>query len=107
MIERVFEPQKLRSQIRLTDEQLMVQLDIIGLRPYQFDIGYDNEILLRLSYELLKQLVEIQESTPLEFVPVIGTARGRRGHVLAGLLSLPRGKRKPRSSGRDKRALEQ
>jgi hypothetical protein len=84
MIQIVFESEKLRNQIPLTDEQLMAQLDRIGLRPYQFDIGHDNDILLRLSYELLKQLVDIQKSTPLEFVPVIGTARGRRGHVLAG-----------------------
>jgi hypothetical protein len=84
MIQIVFESEKLRNQIPLTDEQLMAQLDRIGIRPYQFDIGLDNEIILRLSYELLKTLVEIQESTPLEFVPVIGTARGRRGHVLAG-----------------------
>jgi hypothetical protein len=84
MIEIVFESQKLRNQIPLTDEQLMVQLDRIGLRPYQFDIGHDNELLLRLSYELLKQLVEIQKSTPLEVAPVMGTARGRRGRVLAG-----------------------
>jgi hypothetical protein len=84
MIEIVFESQKLRNQIPLTDEQLMVQLDRIGLRPYQFDIGQNNEISLRLSYELLKQLVEIQKSTPLEVAPAMGTARGRRGHILAG-----------------------
>ena len=84
MIEIVFESQKLRNQIPLTDEQLMVQLDRIGLRSYQFDIGHDNELLLRLSYELLKQLVEIQKSTPLEVAPVMGTARGHRGRVLAG-----------------------
>jgi hypothetical protein len=84
MIEIVFESQKLRNQIPLTDEQLMVQLDRIGLRPYQFDIGPDNELLLRLSYELLKQLVEIQKSTALEVAPVMGPARGRRGRVLAG-----------------------
>jgi hypothetical protein len=62
----------------------MVQLDRIGLRPYQFDIGHDNELSLRLSYEVLKRSVEIQKSTPLEVAPVIGTARGRRGRVLAG-----------------------
>jgi hypothetical protein len=60
----------------------MFHLDRIGLRPYQFDIGRDNDILLRLSYEFLKRLVEIQESTPLESAPVLGTARGQRGRVL-------------------------
>ena len=78
----VCEEQWLRDQIPMTDEQLMFQLDRIGLRPYQFDIGRDNDILLRLSYEFLKRLVEIQESTPLEFAPVLGTARGQRGRVL-------------------------
>ena len=72
----------------ITDERLMIHLDRIGVRPYQFDLGPDDEILLRLSYEFLKRLVEIQESTPLELAPVIGTARGRRGHGLAGQLRL-------------------
>ena len=76
--------QRLRNQISMSDEQLMIQLDRIGVRAYQFDIGQKNEILLRLSYELLKVLVEIQKSTPLEVAPVMGTGRGRRGHVLAG-----------------------
>lgn len=71
------------TQLPLTNGMpIRVQLDRIGLRPYHFDIGRDNEILLRLSYEFLKRLVEIQESTPLEVAPVFGTARGRRGRVL-------------------------
>ena len=78
------EEQWLRDQIPMTDEQLMFQLDRIGLRPYQYDIGRGNDILLRLSYEPLKQLVKIQQSTPLESAPVVGTFRGRRGRVLAG-----------------------
>jgi len=83
------EEQKLRDMLRdsatgevITDAQLMCHLERIGLRPYQFDLGPDNEILLRLSYEFLKRLVEIQESTPLESAPVVGTAKGRRGMVL-------------------------
>ena len=34
MIQIVFESEKLRNQIPLTDEQLMAQLDRIGIRPY-------------------------------------------------------------------------
>jgi hypothetical protein len=76
--------EKLRNQIPLTDEHLMVQLDRIGMRRYQFDLGQDNEIILRLSYELLRVLVEVQGLTPLESAPVVGAARGRRGRVLTG-----------------------
>lgn len=82
MLQIIFESEKLRNQFPLTDEQLMVQLDRIGMRPYQFDLGQNNEIILRLSYELLRMMVEIQKVTPLEVAPVRGTARGRRGRVL-------------------------
>ena len=84
MSDYVCEEAKLRNQIPLTDDQLMIQLDRIGMRPYQFDVGDHNEILLRLSYELLKVLVAIQATTPLESAPVVGTAKGQRGHVLVG-----------------------
>lgn len=76
--------QMLRNQIPLTDSQLMVQLDRIGLRPYQFDIGKHDEVLLRLPYELLRVLVQMQETAPLSDTPIVGTAKGRRGHVLVG-----------------------
>jgi hypothetical protein len=82
--EYICENHTLRALLPYTDEQLMVQLDRLGIRSYQYDIGPNNEIFLRLSYEFLKQLVEIQKSAPLESAPVLGTARGRRGHVLVG-----------------------
>jgi len=80
--------QRLRDQLPFTDMQLMVQLDRLELRPYQYDLGPNNEVLLRLSYELLKQLVELHEHglenviVEKQYAP--GFAQGRRGHVLCG-----------------------
>jgi hypothetical protein len=85
----VCEEQKLRDMLldsdgnRIGDGALLVCLDRLGMRMFQYDLGPHNEILLRLSYEFLKQLVEIQKSAPLEIAPVVGTARGRVGRVLA------------------------
>jgi hypothetical protein len=85
----VSEEQKLRDMLRdsrtgevMSDERLMDRLDHIGLYPYQFDVGPDNEIILRLSYQLLLHLVGIQESVPLDRAAAMGTIHGRRGHTL-------------------------
>jgi hypothetical protein len=83
MLEITFETQKLRNQIPLTDEQLFGTLDHLGLRPFQYDIGENNEIILRLSYEFLCQLVDIQTVTPLASAPRVGISLGQRGRVLS------------------------
>jgi hypothetical protein len=83
----VCEENRLRSQIAMTDEELMTVMDRIGGWVYQFDLGKNDEILLRLPYMVLVQLVQIQleaeeRGYTLNQLQPIGTAKGHRGHLL-------------------------
>jgi hypothetical protein len=83
----VCEENRLRSQIAMTDEELMAVMDRIGGWVYQFDLGKNDEILLRLPYMVLVQLVQIQfeaeeRGCTLNQLQPIGTAKGHRGHLL-------------------------
>ena len=83
----VCEENRLRNQIAMTDEELMVVMDRIGGWVYQFDLGKNDEILLRLPFMVLVQLVHLQEmaavhNTILADFPAIGSFKGQRGHLL-------------------------
>jgi hypothetical protein len=83
----VCEENRLRNQIAMTDEELMVVMDRIGGWVYQFDLGKNDEILLRLPFMVLVQLVHLQEmaivhNTTLADFPAIGSFKGQRGHLL-------------------------
>jgi len=83
----VCEENRVRNQIAMTDEELMVVMDRIGGWVYQFDLGKNDEILLRLPFMVLVQLVHLQEmaavhNTILADFPAIGSFKGQRGHLL-------------------------